>query len=161
MKTLFLATALMSLNAFAAEIPGRASQIKISHIMVGNVVTESVQVPCTMPDSDLNCYKPVKTQKMVTVVVDYNTSTIAEDENFSVNFDAKDFSEEELAALSIRSAVKRVKAANKIFALEIREEERTSTNTYCPYEVPYTCRENEYVTDTYQGTIKIVDVVKK
>lgn len=161
MKSLLIALSLMSLSSFAAEIPGRAGNIKISHIMVGKIVTETVQVPCTMPDSDLNCYKPIAWKNAVSVVVDYSTGSIAEDENFTAEFDVSEFSAEELKALSAHSAVNRVKAAKKIFALEIREEERTSTNTYCPYEIPYTCRAGEEVTDTYHGTIKIVDVVRK
>ncbi len=37
MKALIIASAFLALNAFAAEIPGRAGNIKISHIMVGKV----------------------------------------------------------------------------------------------------------------------------
>lgn len=160
MKVLLIALSLMSLSTFAAEIPGSARHIKISHIMVGKVVTETVQIPCTMPDSDLNCYKPVAWKNTVSVMVDYSTASIAEDEHFKVEFDQELFSPEELKALSVRSAVTRVKLAKKIFRLEIREEERTTISTYCPYEIPYTCRADEEVTDTFQSTIKIVDVIK-
>jgi hypothetical protein len=138
MKALIIASVFLALNAFAAEIPGRASNIKISHIVIETVAAKD----------------------MVTVVVGYTTSMFVEDANFSVNFDVSEFSEEELKALSVLSAFSRVEAANKIFALNIREEERTSTNTYCPFEAPHICTEDEVVTDTYQGSIKIVDVVK-
>lgn len=163
MKTLMIATAFLALNAFAVEIdlPGRARNIHINHVTVGPIATETVEVPCTFGDSDLTCYKPVAFKDVVTLTVDYFTSPGAENDFETIQFDASEFSAEELTALSTGSHNKRMKAVNRIFALNIREEARTSTNTYCPYDVPVTCRADEYVTDTYHGTVKVVDVVKK
>lgn len=159
--TALILTFVFSALSFAETIPGNSRNIKINHIVVGTVAKEVRQVPCRMADTDLNCYETVSTKEVVEVTVGYISSIAREDENFTVQFLASEFTAEELKALSIRSSVKRVQAANKIFDLVMKKERRTGSYTYCPYEMPATCRPGEEWTREYDNEVLVVNVVKK
>ena len=151
----------LSFAVVAEVIPGIARNIKINHIVIGRTATASVQVPCRTADTDLNCYEQTAFKDFVEVTVDYSANTHMDDESFKVSFDASEFSADELARLSIRSAVKRIQAAKEIFELKISKERRTGSRTYCPYEIPASCKPGEEWTDTYDNEVTVVELIKK
>ncbi len=166
MKLTTLALALsMSLTSFASTvIPGNSTGIKLSFVNVTKVATEFREVPCTLPDTDFeNCKWPTAFKPVVQVTVDYSSTQMSEsEESITQNFDASEFSVEELNSLKSRNNSVRMTAARNLFNVEVRSEIRTVTREVCQADWTIDCRngQNSY-TETYDTKVKIVTISRK
>lgn len=164
MKTILATLALtLSFNSFASTvIPGNATGIKLAFAQKTKIDTEFRSVPCSLPDTDLeNCQWPTASKEVVAVTVEY-TSGMSEETQIVQNFDASEFSEADLAALSSKKASVRMTAARSLFAVNVKSEVRVITHQVCQADSSLDCANgrNSY-TETYNALVKLVDIVRK